>query len=142
MDREFFEIFTTVNGLGVRTALKSMVCPVSDIARAIEKEDATWLDNLPEIGASTAKKIIAELKGKVAKFALGKSSSTFPEDTEPLQSPSAAPDMKEESMAVLLQLQYSRIEAESMIQKALQRNKKISNSEDLVAEIFRQQSSR
>ncbi len=132
-DREFFELFSSVGGLGVRTALKAMVTPVSDIARAIEQEDTTWLDALPEIGAATAKKIIAELKGKMAKFALMKDISTI-EPIEPMEL-----DIKQEALEVLLQLQYNKSEAELMIQKALTRNKKIKDSEALIAEVFKQQ---
>jgi Holliday junction DNA helicase RuvA len=132
-DRDFFELFSSVGGLGIKTALKAMVVPVNDIARAIEQEDAAWLDALPEIGAATAKKIIAELKGKMAKFALMKNSPTAaPPDFMAL-------DIREEALSVLLQLQYNKSEAEMMIQKALARNKKIKDSEALIAEIFKQQ---
>ena len=66
LDRDFFELFTSVSGFGVRTALKAMVVPINEIARAIENSDEIRLDQLPEIGLSTAKKIVAELKGKIA----------------------------------------------------------------------------
>jgi Holliday junction DNA helicase RuvA len=43
-DRDFFELFSSVGGLGIKTALKAMVVPVNDIARAIEQEDAAcWM---------------------------------------------------------------------------------------------------
>ncbi len=132
LDRDFFELFTSVSGLGVRTALKAMVVPINEIARAIENADELRLDALPEIGLSTAKKIIAELKGKMAKFALMK-------ESKPLTAKSQTEiDLKEEALIVLTQLQYSRMEAERMIEKAFVRNKKIKDAEELIAEVFKQ----
>ena len=132
LDRDFFELFTSVSGLGVRTALKAMVVPINEIARAIENADELRLDALPEIGLATAKKIIAELKGKMAKFALMK-------ESKPLTAKSQTEiDLKEEALIVLTQLQYSRMEAERMIEKAFVRNKKIKDAEELIAEVFKQ----
>src|ERR1035437_6702684 len=34
-DREFFDLFTTVKGIGTRKALRALALPVGDIARAI-----------------------------------------------------------------------------------------------------------
>jgi Holliday junction resolvasome RuvABC DNA-binding subunit len=69
----------------------------------------------------------------MAKFALMKNSPTAaPPDFMAL-------DIREEALSVLLQLQYNKSEAEMMIQKALARNKKIKDSEALIAEIFKQQ---
>lgn len=135
LDRDFFELFTSVSGLGVRTALKAMITPINEIARAIENADELRLDALPEIGLATAKKIIAELKGKMAKFALMK-------ESKPLTAKSQTEiDLKEEALIVLTQLQYSRMEAERMIEKAFVRNKKIKDAEELIAEVFKQTSS-
>ena len=134
LDRDFFELFTSVSGLGVRTALKAMVVPINDIARSIENADEIRLDGLPEIGLATAKKIVAELQGKMAKFALMK-------ESKPLTAKSQTElDLKEEALVVLLQLQYSKMEAERMIDKALSRNKKIKDAEELIAEVFKQTS--
>ncbi len=38
-ERQFFEIFTTVKGMGIRKALKALTLPVSTIAAAIEQAD-------------------------------------------------------------------------------------------------------
>ena len=68
-DREFFEIFTTVKGLGERKALMAISIPISEIGYAIESGDVFTLKKLPGIGGRMADKIVAELKGKVTKFA-------------------------------------------------------------------------
>src|SRR4030095_11255359 len=49
-DRRFFEKFTTVKGIGPRTALKALTAPVGQIALAIESKDARALTQLKGIG--------------------------------------------------------------------------------------------
>src|SRR3954453_18305223 len=68
-DRQFFNIFTTVKGIGPKTALKALTIPVGQIADAIEGKDARFLVQLNGIGKRTAELIIAELGGKVKTFA-------------------------------------------------------------------------
>src|SRR5262249_37499448 len=45
-DKRFFERFTTVKGIGVKTALKALTVPVGQIAQAIESKDARFLVQL------------------------------------------------------------------------------------------------
>ena len=70
IDREFFEIFCSVDGVGVRKALRAMVRPVREIARSIEEQDVKGLSTFPGIGEATAERIVAKLRRKVGKFAL------------------------------------------------------------------------
>lgn len=131
VQREFFSAMTNVSGLGVKKTLKSLVLPINLIARAIESENTKKLSELPGIGPRMAEKIIAELKGKVAKFALMK-------DIEPLASPVKAPDFANEVMDVLLQLQYKQIEAKAMIERALAAGKHFKSAEEMLEQIFKQ----
>lgn len=64
-DRDFFELFTTVKGIGNRRALRAMAKPPGVIARAVAERDAKSLTQLPEIGKRLAETVIAELHGKV-----------------------------------------------------------------------------
>src|SRR3954454_125953 len=66
---EFFDLFCTVDKVGVRKALKALARPVRDIADAIQRQDAKWLTSLPGIGAATADAMLASLRKKVARFA-------------------------------------------------------------------------
>jgi len=66
---EFFDLFCTVEKIGVKKALKAMARPVKEIADAISRQDARWLSTLPGIGATTAEQIVTTLKRKVMKFA-------------------------------------------------------------------------
>src|SRR5215211_2154227 len=70
IEREFFELFCQVDGVGVKKALRAMVRPVQEVATMIEEQDAKGLATLPGIGPATADRIIAKLRRKVPKFAL------------------------------------------------------------------------
>ena len=72
LDREFFETFTTVPGVGFMRALKCLIRPLNEIAMAIEGGDTGFLKELPFIGAKTSERIVTELRGKMAKFALAR----------------------------------------------------------------------
>ena len=47
IDREFFEIFCSVDGVGVRKALRAMVRPVRELARTIQDQDVKMLATYP-----------------------------------------------------------------------------------------------
>src|SRR5919199_832841 len=55
---EFFELFCTVDKVGVRKALKALVRPVKEIADAIQRQDAKWLTMLPGVGNATAEQMV------------------------------------------------------------------------------------
>jgi Holliday junction DNA helicase RuvA len=65
---EFFELFCTVEKIGVKKALKAMAFSVKTIADAISRQDAKWLSALPGIGPTTAEQIVTTLKRKVTPF--------------------------------------------------------------------------
>lgn len=132
VEKEFFEKFITVSGIGPKAAVRAISEPIADIARAIDRADINFLKKLPGIGTQRAREIIAKLQGKVGKFGLIQSSA---EKTQPAMQTS---DVKEEAVSILLQLQYKRQEAELMVKKALMRNPKVENSEELLNEVYRQ----
>ena len=67
---EVFELFCTVDKVGVRKAIKALVRPIREIAEAIQRQDSKWLTTLPGVGGATAEQIVATLRRKVTKFAL------------------------------------------------------------------------
>ena len=67
-EREFFELITSVKGLGNKRALRAMAAPPGAIARAIADRDHRYLQSLPEIGPKLAELIIHDLKSKVDGF--------------------------------------------------------------------------
>ena len=66
--RAFFELLTTVKGIGNRKALRAMQVTHGRMAEAIAAGDAKFLATLPEIGKRTAESTIVELKGKLDPF--------------------------------------------------------------------------
>ena len=75
---EFFELFCTVDKVGVRKAMKALVRPIREIAEAIQRQDNRWLSTLPGVGPATAEKIVATLRKKVARFSLVADSTGTP----------------------------------------------------------------
>ena len=131
VDREFFLLFTSVQGISTRKALKAFVIPVERIAAAIETGDTATLKSLPGIGERASQKIIAELKGKCTKFALKR-------HLEMEEEPAREMNFKDEAMDVLMQLQYKPVEAGRMIERAMTSDPSIDDVEKLLNAIFNQ----
>ncbi len=132
IEKEFFQQFITVSGIGSRAALRALNKPISSIARAIDKGDINFLKSLPGIGQQRAKEIIAKLQGKVGKFGLIQDSLvTHQQDTD-------KDNIAKDAMAVLIQLQYKKSEAKMMIDRALKEASNIKTGEELLNEIYKQ----
>jgi holliday junction DNA helicase RuvA len=129
-DRAFFELFTTVKGLGNRKALRAIELPVGDIAAAIAAKDTDILKSLPEIGKRTAETIVAELSGKVDQFVEVKSASGQPITD-------AQQELIHDAVAVLVQLGESKLAARHLVDRALAADESISTPDQLVAAAFR-----
>lgn len=132
LDREFFELFTTVPGVGFMRALKCLIRPLNEIATAIENGDTALLKGLPHIGAKTSERIITELRGKMAKFALARTEEPLSVEREP------AAALKEEALQVLEQLEYSRSEAARMVEEIFSKNKNLKSTEEFLHKVFEQ----
>lgn len=131
-EREFFEKLLTVHRIGTSTAVDTLTVPVSRIARAIEDKDIATLKKLKGIGGRAAEKIIAELNGKVAKYAL-MSEGEVPAAGEP-------EDLKKQVVEVLVrQLGYKSGEANRMVEAAMERCPRINSPEELFEEVYRSQ---
>ncbi|HJT36039.1 MAG TPA: Holliday junction branch migration protein RuvA [Pirellulales bacterium] len=131
VEREFFDLICSVDGVGVKKALRAMVRPVPEVATAIEEQDAKTLCSLPGVGAALADRIIAKLRRKVPKFALMVARET----------PVAADvhrDVIEETFQVLRQLGHSESDARRLLESALQAKKKYADVEALLQAIYQQ----
>lgn len=131
VEREFFEAFITVSGIGPRAALKALNKPISLVAKAIDEADINFLQSLPGIGQQRAKEIVAKLQNKIGKFGLI-------QDDKIKEQKITARDIEEEALAVLEQLEYKKSEALSMIKKALERSPGIQTTEELLNEVYKQ----
>jgi len=131
-EKEFFEKFIKVEDIGPPSAVKALVLPIPQIARAIEERDSKTLESLRGVGKRTADKIIATLQGKVGKFALMR------EDQMPAEE--EAIDFKKQVEEVLVKdLGHKVSEAQRLIKEAILRNPGISTPEELFEEVYRGQ---
>jgi Holliday junction DNA helicase RuvA len=78
-ERAFFELLTSVKGLGAKRGLRVMAVEPGVIARAIAERNGRMLQTLPEIGPKLAETIVHELKSKCdAYIGLGITSGASP----------------------------------------------------------------
>ncbi|MFH1198682.1 MAG: Holliday junction branch migration protein RuvA [Candidatus Omnitrophota bacterium] len=131
IEKEFFQTFITVSGIGPRAALKALNQPISLIAKAIDEADLNFLKSLPGIGQQRAREIVAKLQNKVGKFGLI-------QDEGAKLSKKQTSGIEEDALQVLTQLQYKKPEAQSMIKKALERSSNIETTEELLNEVYKQ----
>jgi len=131
VEREFFELFCSVDGVGVRKALRAMVRPVKEVAIAIEEQDAKALSALPGIGPAMSERIIAKLRRKVPKFAL------MVARTE-AQEAEVRPNVVSETFEVLRTLGHSESDARRLMDAALSTKKKNNDVQSLLQAIYQQ----
>jgi len=129
LEKDFFTTFISVSGIGPKAALRAFDRPVPSIARAIEEGDAGFLMGLTGIGKQKARQIIAQLQGKVGRFALIKE--------EEVLEPKRDNEIIEEARKILKRLQYSAKETDSMIKKVIDTSGNIDSVETLLNEIYR-----
>ena len=135
IERQFFEMFCSVRGLGVKKALRAMVRPVQDVARSIEQQDAKALSTLPGIGAKTAETIIAELRRKMAKFAL-----LVPREFAEGDSDTSAVERSilDEVYQILVTLGHTESDARQMLDNVTAKKKKFKDVETLMQAVYDQ----
>lgn len=134
VEKEFFEKFITVSGVGPKAAVRALSMPIPDIAHAIDAADLPYLKSLPGIGEQRAKEIIAKLQGKMGKFALLQAHEDAPKGKGTL--PKVG--VQEETIEVLLQLQYKKDEAREMVRKAFTRKPSMTTTEEILNEVYKQ----
>ena len=133
LEREFFERLITVKDVGPLVAARALVAPITDIADAIVRKDERFLRRLPGIGPQKCRNIVAQLEGKVAKYAL------LPRE----ETPKLAPREEGDEVGALVrdvlvrQMGLRPGEADQAIRDALARNPDIDAPEGLFEEIYR-----
>jgi Holliday junction DNA helicase RuvA len=131
-ERDFFELFCSVDGVGVKKALRAMTKPVQDTAVLIEQQDAKGLSSLPGVGPATAEKIIATLRRKMPRFAL--LVRQLPPGVEPQTT-----GVVDETYQALMVLGHSESDAKRLIEQALVGGKKFKDSEAMIHAIYQRQ---
>ena len=132
VEREFFDAICSVDGVGVKKALRAMVRPVRDVAVAIEEQDVKQLSALPGIGAAMAERIVAKLRRKMAKFALLIQSELPPEKA-------AERGVFTDAYDALIALGHTPPDAREKIERTANSGRKFKSVEEILDEIYRSQ---
>lgn len=128
-ERDFFNRFVSVKGIGIKKALRSLSVPIATIAVAIEDADDKLLKSLPGVGKRMAQQIIAELKGKLEAFAERVEASR---PAEP-----RFEQFQAEALEILIAWGEKRTEVMELIELAAKRHPDIKSAEALVPLIYR-----
>jgi Holliday junction DNA helicase RuvA len=127
-DKDFFEQFITVKGIGPRRALRALTQPVDRIAAAINQKDSRFLTSLPEIGKRTAEQVIAELSGKVDQFA-GAAGG--------VAAPPARSDQQTAAIEAMISLGERAAEAENWVDRACRAAPSLADSASIMKAAYR-----
>ena len=130
VEREFFELFCSVDGVGVRKALRAMVRPVREVASAIGNQDAKALSALPGVGPATAERVIAKLRRKMAKFALlvDVSQASHTADVEQ--------DLVEEVFNILIHLGHSESDSRKLLDTVLAKETSFKDVDSMLQAVY------
>ena len=102
-ERDWFGLLSTVQGVGVKMTLAILsVLPPSELIQAIAAQDKSALTRANGVGPKLAGRIVAELKDKAGKLALGPAAAL---------AGGTAPALSEDAISVLVNLGYQRGEA-------------------------------
>lgn len=129
-EREFFDLVCSVDGVGVKKALRAMVRPVREVAVAIEEKDIKQLSTLPGVGPAVAERIVAKLRRKMARFALLV-------EREQIGGGKEASDIFADAYEALISLGHSSAEARSKIDDVSESGKSFKTVEDILSEVYR-----
>ena len=131
-EREFFDLICSVDGVGVKKALRAMTRPVREVAVAIEEQDIKQLATLPGIGAAVGERMIAKLRRKMTKFAL-MVAKDFPPDQ------ATETDVLTDAFEALVSLGHTPSDARTKIEAVTEGRKKFKSVEELLNEIYQKQ---
>ena len=137
-DKAFFNLFTTVKGIGPKTALRAFSAPVGEIAQAIESKDTKALVALNGIGKRTAELIIAELAGKTQKFATARTGAQIAAYGHNGQPHTAN---EEDAIIAMTTLGERRPDAERLLDRVKQQQKDLKSTDALLREMLRMRGS-
>ena len=121
VEREIFRLLiTAVSGIGPKIALGALSgSPVGDLVAAIRDQNLAFLTRLPGIGKKTAERMTVELKDSLIGF-------------DGAMGPREGSQSKEDAIAALVSLGYSRPASTDAVRKASGSTETTANVEFLV----------
>jgi len=137
-DKAFYQLMTTVKGIGHRRALRALVLPTDQLAGAIADRDIKLLQTMPEVGKKTAETIALTLRDKVDEF-LNAPRTSSPGDPDMVD---VAPSTPTSSLArgaveALVTLGEDRARALAWVDQIMQSDERPETIEELIAAVYR-----
>lgn len=129
-ERQFFDLFCSVDGVGVKKALRAMVRPVKELALMIEQQEVKQLSTLPGIGPSTSEKVVAKLRRKMPRFALMVDKNAAGNSVQ------GGSEIVSETFDALVALGHSESDARKLIDETVASGKKFKDTESLLTAIY------
>lgn len=137
VELDFFELFCTVDKVGVRKAMKALVRPIREIADAIQRQDAKWLTSLPGIGPATADQVVATLRRKVTRYVFADAPAL--DGGGPTAGvPGVNGSLIEDAYQALVNLGLSPLEARERLDKVLVGGKTFDSAQEIILAIYQQ----
>jgi Holliday junction DNA helicase RuvA len=132
--KAFWQLLISVPRVGGRVAARAMVAPIESIAAAIQESNRAYLDGLPGITLDGADKIIASLRKKVGPFVQPISRTPVPRVRR-----SEADEMRDDAIALLMQMGLKRPEAQREVTRLLASRDDITSLQDIITAHFKAQ---
>jgi len=113
LEREWFKLLTTVQGVGARVALAMLSVLAPDaLTQAVAAQDKAAITQAPGVGPKLATRIITELKDKIGGLALGGAAlAGATPSAEAADSDGGQTQMTADAVSALVNLGYGRSEA-------------------------------
>lgn len=139
-DKAFYQLMTTVKGIGHRRALRALVLPTDQLAMAIADRDIKLLQTMPEVGKKTAETIALTLRDKVDPF-LNAPRASSPGDPDLAVDVSSASTtsggLARGAVEALVTLGEDRARALAWVDQVMQSDERPETIEDLIAAVYR-----
>jgi holliday junction DNA helicase RuvA len=135
--KSFWQLLISVPRVGGRVAARAMVAPVETIAEAIQQGNRAYLDGLPGITLEGADKMIASLRKKVGPFVQPAAGVAVPR-----RRLTEADEMREDAIALLMQMGLKRAEAQRGVDQLLAARDDVVSVQDIVTQFLRLQTAR
>ena len=137
-DKAFYQLMTTVKGIGHRRALRALVLPTDQLAGAIADRDIKLLQTMPEVGKKTAETIALTLRDKVDEF-LNAPRASSPGDPDVVDIAPSAPagSLARGAVEALVTLGEDRARALAWVDQVMQSDERPETIEDLIAAVYR-----
>lgn len=114
-EKELFLRLTSVSGIGPKLAITMLSgMAASELSRAIRTNDLVRLTAIPGVGKKTAERVVVELRDKIAAL-----SAEGEEEAAYAVAGGAGEDVREDTIAALMQLGYPKAVAERAVAAAL-----------------------